>query len=597
MKYWKFIENFINDNIDNDNGIDNNSENNQKDETENNFSNSDLNGKNSESSNSNEENLEDNEQNIENNPSNGNQSDNEISSSENKSNNNQEQNQNSKNNTSSQDDNSKTNENSSNNNQSNNEISSSENESSNNQEQNQGNQNNNSKTDEKSSNNNQSSNKDDLNSNEQNIEKDSSKSNKLNNEMSSNEDKSSNNQEQNQSNEKSLNSQDNITNDLNHSNSNNIQNEESNSNNRNKYDDNEEKKEDLQKDKEINNKTENNKQNFDNQKLEENNGQNNNENESNNEKEQLKQLKEKLTRYSTLKNTGLKRTKRQTNEPKLKEVEMSKENQDFMEQLENLPNFEERSKSDGYQIDTRTVTEVNETIIKALIIKFLNQRFLKKKTDLNIRSKSLEKDNGFLKWDVKNIIRHLETEELSKVLNDKYGYKYENGKNESVPLSFYFDMSGSMYNYTNMLSIIAIELLKRNVKVLVGFNEYVEYQINSIDKNLTVQELAIILKNRTTDNKIKTKIINTNIDEYLIKSKAEKCVVFSDFDSIYEVCNLSNYCQVYWFCFENNFSRHNIQNFYGFLYKVQNLEDIANGLIKVNTNHFKSLVYLNDRKR
>ena len=84
---------------------------------------------------------------------------------------------------------------------------------------------------------------------------------------------------------------------------------------------------------------------------------------------------------------------------------------------------------------------------------------------------SLERSPGFYKWEIKDVVIHLETHQVTKVLTDKYGYKYAEGKNETIPLSFYFDMSGSMSDYTYMLATIAIELLKKNVKELIGFNE------------------------------------------------------------------------------------------------------------------------------
>ena len=241
-----------------------------------------------------------------------------------------------------------------------------------------------------------------------------------------------------------------------------------------------------------------------------------------------------------------------------------------------------------------------ESVVRTLITKFLNQRFCKKNTDLNVRSNSLEKSNGFYKWEVKDVIVHLETHQVTKALNDKYGYTYAEGKNENVPLSFYFDMSGSMSSYTNMLACIAIELLKKNVKVLIGFNERVNVQIESIEKNITVEELAAILDsagyyggkdNFKKDKRVKYKYIERNIDNYLIEKHAEKCVVFSDFDPIDEVINLSNKVRTYWFCFERSFSRNDLEKFNGFMYKVQNVRDLEKGLIKVNEKRFETLCF------
>ena len=209
------------------------------------------------------------------------------------------------------------------------------------------------------------------------------------------------------------------------------------------------------------------------------------------------------------------------------------------------------------------------------------------------------------------MIIHLETHQITKVLNDKYGYEYAQGKNENVPLSFYFDMSGSMSEYTNMLAIIAIELLKKNVKVLIGFNERVNVQIESINGNIDVEKLAEILESAgyyngwygasshekfIKDPRVNFKYIDKNIDNYLISKKAEKCVVFADFDPIEEVENLSQKAQVYWFCFEKSYHIDDLENFRGFIYPVQNVRDIAEGLIKVNDKRFETLCYTDNPK-
>ena len=158
--------------------------------------------------------------------------------------------------------------------------------------------------------------------------------------------------------------------------------------------------------------------------------------------------------------------KQEVEESKEEKYELSEQTNNFLNQLGELPSFEDRDRCAGYSIDTESYTEVPESIIRTLITRFLNQRFCKYNTDLNIRSNSLEKTNGFYKWEVKDVITHLQTHQVIKVLTDKYGYEYANGKNENVPLSFYFDMSGSMSSYTNMLAVIAIELLKKGVKVV-----------------------------------------------------------------------------------------------------------------------------------
>ena len=339
-------------------------------------------------------------------------------------------------------------------------------------------------------------------------------------------------------------------------------------------------------------------------------------------KEKLQQLRDKLQEYAdkkrkeeefqkqNLERTHLSQEHIESEESKEEEYQLNEQTNHFLEQLSELPSFENRDRGPGYSIDTNGYTEIPDSVIKTLITKFLNQRFCKHNTDLNIRSNSLEKSKGFYKWEVKDIITHLQTHQITKALDDKYSYEYANGKNENVPLSFYFDMSGSMSNYTNMLSVIAIELLKKNVKVLIGFNERVNVQIDKITKNIDVSELAEILESAgyysyggwdiqssfKKDPRVSYKFIDKNLDNYLISKKAEKCVVFSDFDPIYKVINLSHCSDVYWFCFEPSFDRTDLKQFNGFIYKVRNIKDLMAGLIKVNEKRFEALCYVDNPK-
>ena len=321
--------------------------------------------------------------------------------------------------------------------------------------------------------------------------------------------------------------------------------------------------------------------------------------------EEIKQRKAKKLQREHIKNE-----KQKVEESKQEKYKLSEQTNNFFNQLGELPSFEDRDSKAGYSIDTESYTEIPESVIRTLITKFLNQRFCRHSTDLNVRSNSLEKSNGFYRWEVKDVIVHLKTHQVTKVLTDKYGYQYAQGKNENVPLSFYFDMSGSMREYTNMLAIIAIELLKKSVKVLVGFNEIVNVQIESIEKNITVSELADILESAgywnswgssgrdsyKKDPRVKFKYIERNIDNYLIDKKAEKCVVFADFDPRNEVINLSQAVDVYWFCFESRYDSYDIGNFNGFIYKVQNIRDLEQGLLKVNEKKFETLCYTDNPK-
>ena len=331
-------------------------------------------------------------------------------------------------------------------------------------------------------------------------------------------------------------------------------------------------------------------------------------------KEKLQELRDKLDEYSK-KKLNLERESLKPDEDISEEslekddYELSDQSNKFLEELSSLPSFKDRDRKDGYSIDTSKYSSIPDSLVRTLISKFLNQRFCKRDTDLNIRSNSFSKTHGFHKWEVKDMILHLETEQLNKVLEDKYGYQYANGVSENVPLSFYFDMSGSMSEYTNMLAVIAIELLKKNVKVLIGFNERVNVQIDKIDKNITIDELVSVLESAgysgysynnsdrfIRNSKVSYKFINRNIDDYLFSKECEKCVVFSDFDPLSEVIGLSQKAKVYWFCFENYFTKYDLGRFKGFIYQTNSAEDIINGLIKVNENRFETLCFVSNNK-
>ena len=333
-----------------------------------------------------------------------------------------------------------------------------------------------------------------------------------------------------------------------------------------------------------------------------------------NQKEKLQELRDKLDEFSK-KKLNLERESLKPDEDISEEslekddYELSDQSNKFLEELSSLPSFKDRDRKDGYSIDTSKYSSVPDSLVRTLISKFLNQRFCKRDTDLNIRSNSFSKTHGFHKWEVKDMIVHLETEQLNKVLEDKYGYQYANGVSENVPLSFYFDMSGSMSEYTNMLAVIAIELLKKNVKVLIGFNERVNVQIDKIDKNITIDELVSVLESAgysgysynnsdrfIRNSKVTYKFINRDIDDYLLSKECEKCVVFSDFDPLSEVIGLSQKAKVYWFCFENYFTKYDLGRFKGFIYQTNSAEDIINGLIKVNENRFETLCFVSNNK-
>jgi len=288
------------------------------------------------------------------------------------------------------------------------------------------------------------------------------------------------------------------------------------------------------------------------------------------------------------------------------------EDNKFLEKIYNLIKLKRETEKDskrdtspGYAINTEDKAQIPDSIIRTLITKFLNQRFLTQDSDLNSRSDSFNKSSGFYKWDNKNIAIHLKTNQVQQILTDKYGYDYEAGENKSIPLSFYFDLSGSMSKYTNLLSVMAIELLKKEVKVLIGFNQNVQYQIDNLEDGITVTEFSEILKdpskyyedNKDIKKKIQFKYINCNIDKYLFDKQAEKCVVFSDYDSLCEIIKLSGFSQVYYFCFEDEIETYRLSEYKGYFCQVVKVNDIVDGLIKMNEMSFEAIKYTSFSKK
>ena len=74
--------------------------------------------------------------------------------------------------------------------------------------------------------------------------------------------------------------------------------------------------------------------------------------------------------------------------------------------------------------------------------------------------------NGDEKWDLISLIKHRVTKDYQKIPYDKHGYKKEAGKGEKIPLSFYFDLSGSMNKYIGILCTLALKILRKGVKII-----------------------------------------------------------------------------------------------------------------------------------
>ncbi len=237
-----------------------------------------------------------------------------------------------------------------------------------------------------------------------------------------------------------------------------------------------------------------------------------------------------------------------------------------------------REISNGFELENGQV-QISDALINNLIDNFINKRFQTRDSQLNSREDSTIKDYGFEKWDTMQLVKHKVTKEYGKMLKDKYGYKKDEKKSEAIPLSFYFDLSGSMREYSHILSLIALKILQKKIKLLIGYNDNVVYQIDELpkDKKISVEEFQAILDENMMDKtikneKLKYQVINQQLDEYLIENNAEKVALFTDFDPINAIKNLSNKTELYWFCFE----KYKAQpfNFKGRFFRIERLDDI-----------------------
>lgn len=235
-----------------------------------------------------------------------------------------------------------------------------------------------------------------------------------------------------------------------------------------------------------------------------------------------------------------------------------------------------REISNGFELENEQV-QISDALISNLIDNFINKRFQTRDSQLNSREDSTIKDYGFEKWDTMQLVKHKVTKEYGKMLKDKYGYKKDEKKSEAIPLSFYFDLSGSMREYSHILSLIALKVLQKKIRLLIGYNNNVVYQIDELPK-ISVEEFQAILDENMIDKtikneKLKYQVINQQLDEYLIENNAEKIALFTDFDPIKAIKNLSNKAELYWFCFE----KYKTQpfNFKGRFFRIERLEDIV----------------------
>ena len=256
-------------------------------------------------------------------------------------------------------------------------------------------------------------------------------------------------------------------------------------------------------------------------------------------------------------------------------------------------------KSPGFSLDYEGEdVEVPDSIINMLVDRFLNMHFTDNNTDLNRRNNNLMRDNGDLKWNIPDLIRHKVTKDLVKMPYDKYGYRKDDGKGEDIPLSFYIDLSGSMSDYSHLLSLIGIKLMQRKIKILVGYNELVYYQINSVPSSFSLELFKELIENEMKYEELQSDSryrgvsiteVQQNIDDYLIEKNAKKVVVFTDFDAKSEIESLSRKSEVWWFCFEERrrYRGTDIHEFKGHFYNTQELKDFSQHLKNISSRMYE----------
>lgn len=260
-------------------------------------------------------------------------------------------------------------------------------------------------------------------------------------------------------------------------------------------------------------------------------------------------------------------------------------NWNISEQSNNIQNTEllqrntnNRVISNGFELKSEQV-QISDAVINNLVDNFINKRFQTRDSQLNARQDSTVIDYGFEKWNTMQLVKHKVTKEYGKMLKDKYGYKKDEKKSETIPLSFYFDLSGSMNEYSHILSLIALKILQKKIKLLIGYNNNIVYKIDELpkEKNISVEEFQSILDEKINSKKIKNEkikyeIVNQQLDKYLLENGAEKVTLFTDFDPIEAIRELSQKTELYWFCFE----KYKTQpfNFKGRFFTINKLEDI-----------------------
>lgn len=267
-----------------------------------------------------------------------------------------------------------------------------------------------------------------------------------------------------------------------------------------------------------------------------------------------------------------------------------------LDMLDNiLPNFSEEPVPFGNL--NQDDEKVNDIIARNIIQKFVKMRFKSSNSQLNTRQIDTEKVSGVSKWDTMQVVKHKTTREYNKMLKDKYDYDYDSGKQEQIPFSIYLDLSISMNAHIPILTTLAMQFLKNDVCVIIGTNEEARLQINEIPQDMTKNEFAKLISsynytyNLSKTKNLKIERIDCNIGKYLTEKKAEKALIFSDYDPCRTICDLSQTkCCVYWFNFDG-ISREYLKDFKGVIRAVSKPNDILKVLTSFTSTNYNALTY------
>lgn len=231
--------------------------------------------------------------------------------------------------------------------------------------------------------------------------------------------------------------------------------------------------------------------------------------------------------------------------------------------------------------------EINEEVLLLAIKHFIDTSF-KKDSDINkMGYERTDEINGDIAYNYTGIIVDMATNNYLNIANQRFIEAPSIGHEKTIPLSFYFDVSGSMYEHTDFLAKMSFLLLKNGISIIYGFDEFVEGTILANDGLKTIEELKKALMEDDHFNHLSDRE-NRKLSNFLKERKAEKCVIFADFDPYKSIVDLSNYCKIYWFCFENRYNspKYNFKDFKGNAYYVDGFDSMKSHFVNMDNYEY-----------